>query len=220
MCLLLSGLITLAWGYFPPKSESLFLLNFTPDELSLPESGVEPDTKTSPLEGRLVEMIGPSSIRLGDVSEYSIRWLPEAGDACAGCEDIYASYNLVAQVRVELDGLSSEPFREIISPLRPGSPVEFSWKLRADTPGIKSGSVWLHVGFVPRREAERDDTPTWRLLAAPTVEIKVTSLLGAAGLPARIIGMVFFVIGLVLVFEARISAIITNLFVKEEKTET
>jgi len=213
--LLVIGLPFLVWGNIPHKSSDLFRINFSPEELSLPSRTDEEALSLLPGEGRKVEFTGAKTIRLGDQSRYRLVWLPVNFDGYTQGSDVYELYNLVARARLEIDDLDPQPAGDLITPLRPGIPVDFSWIIRADSPGVKNGEVWIHVDFIPRPDLNSPEPASTRLLAVPGVNIKVSSLMGFAGLPARVIGGVLLVVGIVLVFEPLISAIITNLFSKK-----
>jgi hypothetical protein len=217
--LLLLGLPFLTWGNWPTSQTDLVYLEFSPTELALPQKKEYEGSSVSASQGRAALLTVTAFLRQGDEGILILTLVPSVTSIEANFSDIYATHNLVARARIELDGVGLSPDGDVLTPLRPGTPAVFTWQVRALEPGVREGTLWLHLEFVPL-EGETEGSARQRiLLAAPRFQIDVRSFLGMAGLPARVIGGLLVTIGLVLLLEPYLSAIIINLFKKENTSE-
>lgn len=215
LLLVFLGLPFLVWGNWSQGKSSLVELVFTPTELAYSQGVAEEVIPSAPQEGRIVSLSAPAFLRLGDEGVLNLVLSPTIADSEQQTVDIYTSHNLVARAWLELGEMNLSPSGEILTPLRPGTPAVFTWQIRSLKSGMKEGTLWLHLEFVPLEGQGQNVTRQRILLAAPHFQLNIHSLIGLAGLPARVIGGLVVTIGLVLLFEPALSAIISNLFKKE-----
>jgi hypothetical protein len=168
-----------------------------------------PAVQPAILEPRHLTLEWPAKIKVGDSDV--IRLSLEADEAgnitptaqIAGHElhgetvfvpDLYDTHNVMAEARLDMAGLEIKPTEDIAEPLRPGSPVYFSWSVRASDVGTYRGTVWLHLRFIPL-----DGGPdTQKVLSAQLLEIHAVNFLGLGGTPARLLGGLGTLVGSVL----------------------
>jgi hypothetical protein len=105
-----------------------------------------------------------------------------------------ATYNILAETRLELDGMLFEPAGDIIEPFRPDETLSIYWTVQPEDAGVNQGAVWLHFQYV----AEDQSEPLRRLISTQLIEIKSEGFLGLRGDGARLIGCIGSIIGLAL----------------------
>jgi len=184
-------------GGEPAAAESTFVAE--PTSVVAPEPTQVPVAQPAILEPRLLTLEWPAKIKVGDSDV--IRLALEADDAgnitptaqIAGHQvqgqtvfvpDLYDTHNVMAEARLDMVGLEIKPTQDVAEPLRPGSPVYFSWSVRADDVGTYRGTVWLHLHFIPL-DGGQDSR---MVLSAQLLKIDAVNFLGLGGAPARILG--------------------------------
>lgn len=150
-----------------------------------------PITTAAPrlLERRLAVLDWPETIRVGesDVLRLSLV-VDEQGNITPTASigghqtdgtpveipNLYDTYNLVAEARLDLAGVTVEPHGSISETMQPGREIMFSWSISPSQPGTFRGTLWIYLNLVPKAggQAER------RTLLAPIVEIRANSPLG------------------------------------------
>lgn len=194
-------------GGEPAAAEPTFMAE--PTSVVVPEPTQVPAAQPAILEPRLLTLEWPDKIKVGDSDV--IRLALEADDAgnitptaqIAGHQvqgqtvfipDLYDTHNVMAEARLDMAGLEIKPTQDIAEPLRPGSPVYFSWSVKAANVGTYRGTVWLHLHFIPL-DGGQDSR---MVLSAQLLNIEAVNFLGLGGTPARILGGLGTLVGSVL----------------------
>lgn len=185
--LFLFGTGLLIWGSIPPARQThYFSLPAQPMTIGLPAEDQDEITLETGLIG--VNLVVPSRARVGQVQVLSAHITLQDPDdlRTAGIEeenqanvlsnrtDIFSSYNLVAEGRVDamLQGLL--PSGSIRQPIHYRDPIEFRWTLEPLHPGNFDGKFWIYLNLV-NKDAGTDERVA--LLAYPFA-IKCQSFLG------------------------------------------
>ncbi len=199
------------WGCMPGLVQTItveptavVLVTKTPEATRAPL----PTPTALAMEQRLMVVELPKKIRAGDsdvlrlslVMDESGQVTPtaEAGGHAASGEpveipNLYDSYNIIAEARLDLAGMEVQPQGSVKQPMQPGVPVEFVWSLSPNHPGNFRGMLWLYLNLIPKAGGAQDQ----RALLARPVEIKAVTVLGMAAPLARWIGAVGSVLSFV-----------------------
>jgi hypothetical protein len=202
---LLAGIPCLIWGNYPPGEKEVVNLYLLPEEMALPGNRTITSTIV-PSEGRQVQLTIPKFARKGDIYSLTLLMEPMSSGSVPGSDDVYKTHNLVAQARLELEGVPYSPTNDVYSALRPEQPSIMKWLIRPESSGTFKATIWLHLQFMPHPDPFEEVFPSNRLLAAPEFEIETSSLLGLSGMIVRVIGGVSTVLGLVFISEPYIVA--------------
>jgi len=98
--------------------------------------------------------------------------------------NLYATHNVVAEVRLDMAGMQVVPSETASQPLRPGQSVTFYWSVRSAEAGKFRGVVWFYLRFVPLAGGPESE----RAISAQTIEIEAMSFMGLKAGPARLLG--------------------------------
>lgn len=190
LMLLLAALVLLGWGFSaqPVQQRSV---RVSPQEMRLPGGGGQPFVP----EQRQLIVTWPERLRLGDSGLAHLELdLVDAGSPFEAAPNVFESYTVVAEARLELSGALYRPEGDVSQALLPGKPLPFQWSVRADAPGKYDGTLWLHLRFAPLA----DGTEQRSVLTAQRISFEVTDFCGLSGALARILGCVGAVLGAVL----------------------
>ncbi len=174
--------------------------------LSLVESTLVP-AKVALLEPLTLTLDAPATIRLGDIAtirltvtidargNVSMATNESAAAPFAGAGDVFDSYNVIAEARLDLPHLYASPADLVSRPVRAGQSLTFAWAVRADAVGEYEGTAWFFLRFVPKGEdaelAGQVTGPGSELaVAAIPFNLRVVSFFGMKGSAARIVGTV------------------------------
>jgi hypothetical protein len=161
MMLFLLGAGLLAWGSLPPGRQThYFSLPAQPMILPLPVEEQDELILNSGLMG--VYFVIPDRVRLGQAQELTAQitiqdpGYPRAEDlegnhqtsTPSNHNEMFASYNLVAEGRVDavLPGLM--PSGSIRQPIHYGDPIAFRWTLYPQQSGVYEGKFWIYLNLV------------------------------------------------------------------------
>lgn len=176
---------------------------------SAPISTSVPTVQPAILEARRLTLEWPSVIRVGDAdvvrlvldvdSEGNLTPTAQiAGNKIVGetvfIPNLYDTYNVLAEGRLDMAGMQVVPRGDVIEPLRPGQSSTFYWSVRPEDVGTYRGTVWLHIRFIPLDGGDESRRP----LSAQLIDIRATNLFGLGGVAARVLGGVGTVVGSVL----------------------
>jgi hypothetical protein len=89
-------------------------------------------------------------------------------------------------------GLPVTPGDLVSQPLLPNGQVEFSWSARPERVGTYPGVVWLYLRLIPLTSA----VETTRPVLAREFQIRSVALLGLGGPPARWLGLLGTILGI------------------------
>jgi hypothetical protein len=205
------ALSMLIWGewHFPRQIKTVTI---NPTELS--ESNLSGDilsvTDGNPnsLSYRLV-LETPEEIRLGDADFIHLTIAPEkpginqiaaprtgTGEENQGNTSSKpdSTTHIMAETRLELDGVLFEPTGDIIEPVQPDQTLSIYWTVQPKDIGVYRGVVWLHFQYVVMDESEL----MRKLISTQLITIKSEGFLGLRSDVARLIGSIGAVIGLAL----------------------
>ncbi len=200
---LLTGIPLLVWGNWRFSEKKVIEMTISSEEMALPDSADH--QLTMPLEGRRLVLQGPAFLRLGDDALIRLILEPVPAEGKQTGTDVYDTHNLVVEARLELDGALYAPNTEIFSPMRPNRPVAFEWKIRPQSRKPLESVLWLHMEYLPHPDPYEQASSQRSLLVAPQFNLPTTAFFGLAGVPARVIGTVLFVVGLFVILEPILS---------------
>ncbi len=147
------------------------------------------------LSPRQVRMTWPGLMRIGDKNEIELVFEPVAGtistsNPSPGFVDAYDSYNLMAEARFEVAGVTVEPAGPIRESLPRGQTVSFKWQISTVQEGTFDGTAWLYLRYLPLDGKTPIDQPVYLL----TVTLHSTSFFSLSSPTARLLGGVGLVI--------------------------
>jgi len=184
VCLAVS-LPLLVWGFWPPRRETVVVPLTIPAGMpSLPE-------------GRMIRLTFSPVMRAGDSQTVNLDVMAE-GDSGDG--DGYTKYNVIAEARLDLPLADVRPAEVVSTALVEGGAAGFSWAVTPRETGLVRGTVWLYLRFVPKGGGEETRGP----VSAQLVEVRSKSAWGRTGAEARAAGVVGLIVGLVILFWARV----------------
>lgn len=213
--LLLLSLLMMVWSLWPASSQMRTLI-FNPQDLQLNAASFgEKDPKTI-LETRKLILTWPESVRSGEVVQAEAAFLPiESGDAnglnsgaSAMWADVFETYHVLVEGRLELPGLVFSPDGQISQALQANEPVKFIWNLRAEQATVYKGTLWVYLRFISKATGQE----LKQVLTAQLLDFKCVDFLGLDYLSTRLIGSLGLAIGLVLSFDRIFLRVWTNLF--------
>jgi hypothetical protein len=181
VAILIVAAILLFWSLLPAGRHSRTLPLTTPP-LGQP-------TPFPNLEARQIHLEWPATIRRGETDLVRLDLEPDdlgspTPEAQPTTPDIYESYNLVAEARLELLGAQVQPPAAVSEPLTPGQPVTFYWHVRPQRVGSSRGTVWLYLRFLPKGAGEE----LRQTVSAQEVDLRTVTLFGLAAAPAKLLG--------------------------------
>jgi hypothetical protein len=211
LCFVTAISLTFAFGIFAPHrtlppSGTMRQAQGNALHLSLVESTLIP-AKVALLEPLTLNLDSPLSVHLGDITairltvtidargNVSVATNDSAATPVADVSDVFDSYNVIVETRLDLPRLYTAPAELVSQPILVGQSITFTWTVRADAVGEYEGTVWFFLRFVPKGDnpesGEQVTGPGSELaVAAIPFELRVISLLGIKGSTARVIGTV------------------------------
>ncbi len=201
--LLLAALGILAWGVWPGQ-RVMYTQYVEPQAMQVPSTSTSGHVAV--LAIRQVKLEWPESMRIGDQAVVTLVFEPAGGEVLLpppqdGFSDVYASYALMAEGRLEAAGLRVDPADPRRESLPEGQAVKFSWQVDPQQAATYPSKAWLLLRFLPLQGGQAAEAPVFvRLL-----DIHATSLLGMTGPSARIFGSLGIVLGLALSYDLLIN---------------
>ncbi len=106
------------------------------------------------IPNRQVVLEWPVSMRIGEDEVITLIFEPVvtepvSTDHSAGNSEVYSHYNLMAEARYDVSGVSVKPANPTRESMPPGQLVKFSWKVNAANEDSYSGTVWLSLRYLP-----------------------------------------------------------------------
>ena len=122
LVVLLASLVVLTWGVLPNRRQSISRL-IGPDAMQIPSAGSEKQAALQ--EVRQVSLVWPRSMRIGDETTITIVFERTNSEILAPSSDIlladiYQSYNLMVEGRLEAAGVRLDPANPRRESLPPG----------------------------------------------------------------------------------------------------
>ena len=165
------SLTLLTWGLSPP-ARSAYRQSVQPAR-----SGLQ--------EVRLLDLDVPVTIRAGEVDQVHLTLEPGALAQLASDPDVYTTHDVLAEARLDLEGMEISPLGTISEALFPGQRVTFFWSVRPSEVGRFKGTAWFYLRFVPKNGGpERRQA-----ISAQAIEIESSTLFGLQAEPARQLGL-------------------------------
>jgi hypothetical protein len=202
ICLLAISIVLILWSFLPAQR----LVEAHPVQPGL--IGVKAIGGKQPsLPGnRQVRLEWPSLMRIGDESEILLDFnyiedITSASELKAGFYDVYESFNIMAEAKLEAAGVKIEPANPTRVSMLPGQSVHLKWLINPEHAGTYHGKVWLSLRFLPLDGSTPGQVPVY----VNEVELKVTSLMGLSSRMAQFVGGVGVLLSLLLVFNDMIN---------------
>lgn len=123
--------------------------------------------------------------------------------AATQAPDTYTTPDVIAEADLDLAGVNFQPNGPVGEPLQSGETATFRWSVKPTAPGSYAGTAWLFLNYTDKATGAQSR----RAISAQPVEIQSVTLFGLGGGPARLIGAIGAVVGVVLVFPSLMGAI-------------
>jgi hypothetical protein len=199
---MVASLGMLTWSLWPVQGNQELKV-IPPGAMIVPDgvAGKQPAL----LEQRQVELDRPKTLRIGDSAIVSLVF-EELNSAVntptnsTGYSDVYSSYNLMAEGKLETASLQVDPANPRLESLLAGQTVRFTWQVRAAAEASYPTRVWLVLHFLPLQGGAAIDVPIF----IRDLNIQSTSLLGLSGPAARSLGSICIVVGFGLSYDVLI----------------
>lgn len=172
------ALTLLTWGLTAPQRQTRHQV-IRPEQMQLPDGQSVPET-------RLLTLDSPITIRNGEADRLRLTVEAQEKAAAVGSANVYKTYQVFAETRLEMTGLTVRPIGTVSEPVLPGQSVSFFWSVRPQETGRFDGTLWLYLRFVPK-----DGGPEIRqAISSQTVEIESTTFFGLQGETVREVGLI------------------------------
>jgi hypothetical protein len=207
----LVSLALLAWGLWP-ESRSQEMQFIQPHTMMVPAG--EAIDRSAVMESRKVTLEWPSSLRIGDMSTIRLVFEPVAGEVLAPQPDteytnVYLNYNLMAEGRLEVAGMSVNPPNPRLESLPAGQTIKFTWQIGAREVTTYPARAWLLLHFLPLKGGAASELPIF----VRDLDLRATSLLGLSGPSARPLGTIGIMSSLVMSYD-----LLINFFKKSQRS--
>ncbi len=115
----------------------------------------------------------PKRIKLGTVEHLQLRLSPGSVNSNSK-DEIFSSYSLALESRLDLTGGTFTPQGLITAPITSGQTLVFIWNVQAVKTGDLSGTIWIYLSVMPLEKGSGEELALYAL----PVEIPVTTVLG------------------------------------------
>lgn len=154
---------------------------------------------------RQVVLDWPKSMRIGDTDEIILILKPvESGTSTQNPSfvsiDIYSIYNIMAEARLEMAGITSNPANPVRESMPIGQTVKYKWEVNTNRVGLFTGKVWLYLRLLPLDGSTPNQVPIF----IREVRLQTSSLLGMNETVAYIVAGVGIVVAIVIVYSDEI----------------
>jgi hypothetical protein len=157
---------------------------------------------------RQVTLEWPDSMRIGEDETITMVFAPEVTDSpsssqLAGYADVYSLFNLMAEARYTVSGVSVSPANPIRESMPSEHSVKFTWNVNAEHPGTYDGTVWLSLRYLPLDGGHASESPIY----IQEVNLQTSSLFGLNETMAYLLGGVGFALAVAIVYDDLIALI-------------
>lgn len=174
--LFIFSLSLLAWGFIPPRRETVFTPLAMPAGMpALPEA-------------RMIRLTYAPVSRLGDAQKVELNLSADGGAV------LDEEYNIIVEARLEFEGADVRPAGLVSATLAEGASPTFYWEVTQREAGEADGMIWLFLRFTPKAGGEETRGP----VLAQWMATRSRSMLGRTGSEARALGVAGSLIGLAL----------------------
>jgi hypothetical protein len=212
--LLLLAVAFFLWIVWPIKPEIREII-FHPGELRIilpTQSSQDPNTEnpiTPPSfqDEKRVQLEWIPFMRLGDSSKVRLAFIgkpaiPGGSTDIAHSiktpikngEDIYGSFSIMAEARLDFLGVDTVPGNISGKVLSEGNDLSFNWRITPKQDGVQEGIAWFYLVFYPLNGNE----PIRQAISAQTFKLSVRSLLGISSKYWLLIGLMCLSLGIFL----------------------
>ncbi len=197
------SIVLLIWGYAPNPHETR-ARQISPSEMQPAAPAIpEPRLLTLEFPSKMRAGVEGDIIRLkfevddqGDITPIAQIGGNEVLGEAIVIPDLYETYNVTAEARLDMVGMQVQPADAIYEPLKRGQPATFYWSIRAQEPVIYPGTVWLHLNFAEKSTGEKSRIA----VSAQIIEIEAANFFGLPVNLVRALGVIGIVVGCVLGF--------------------
>jgi hypothetical protein len=197
------SIVLLIWGYAPNLHETR-ARQISPSEMQPAAPAIpEPRLLTLEFPSKMRAGVEGDIIRLkfevddqGDITPIAQIGGNEVLGEAIVIPDLYETYNVTAEARLDMVGMQVQPADAIYEPLKRGQPATFYWSIRAQEPVIYPGTVWLHLNFAEKSTGEKSRIA----VSAQIIEIEAANFFGLPVNLVRALGVIGIVVGCVLGF--------------------
>ena len=145
-------------------------------------------------------------MRIGETEEITLILEPVTGEKSSQTPslvstDIYSIYNIMAEARFEVAGVTVNPANPIRESMPSGQTVKFKWQISTDQVGSYDGKVWLSLRLLPLDGSQASEVPIY----IRELRLQTTSLFGMNEAMAYFVGGVGVVLSLVIEYGDMIS---------------
>jgi hypothetical protein len=127
-------------------------------------TSIEQDADPLSMPTRRVELEWPESIRIGEDETITLDFIQVSPDTISqdvpvGYADVYSRYNLMAEGRYDVAGISVVPADPTRESMAAAQPVKFSWNVNSSQAGLYAGTVWLSLRYLPFDGGQASQVP-------------------------------------------------------------
>lgn len=198
LILFLISVSLIVWASLPNPHQSLT----QPISYAETKTPIEPQGSTSSMMvSRQVVLDWPKSMRIGDTDEISLILQPvESGASTQNpsfiSTDIYSIYNIMAEARLEVAGITVNPANPVRESMPVGQTVKYKWEVNTNRVGQFTGKVWLYLRLLPLDGSTPNQVPVF----IREVRLQTYSLFGMNETMAYILASVGIVASIVIVY--------------------
>ncbi len=163
LLLLLISIVLFVWASIRNPHQTLT------QPVSYAETIVPPSTQgitSTIMDMHQVVFEWPRSMRIGDTEEITLILEPVIGEKSSQTPslvsmDIYSIYNIMAEARFEVAGVTVNPANSIRESMPSGQTVKFKWQISTDQVGSYDGKVWLSLRLLPLDGSQASEVPIY-----------------------------------------------------------
>lgn len=176
LSLLLISISLVVWAALPNPRQSV-TQSISPSEMQLPSNGQ--GSFPYMMASRQVVLEQPISMRIGETELISLVFEPVLTQPSSSSQlmeitYIYDRYNIMAEARYEVAGITLFPANPTRELMPAGQTVKFKWHISTHDSGSYKGTIWLSLRFLPLDGSQAIQIPIY----IRDMTIQTTSLFG------------------------------------------
>jgi hypothetical protein len=144
--------------------------------IDLPGDGSDTALQASQLEARSLIVSYPLKIWIGKQGVFTLQAISGVIDDVqreGNTSPISDAFQVMLEVRPEVQGIEFDPMGTLISPLAPGENLVLKWKILTQQTGEYSGRAWVYLNWI-----SASGEITRQTLFAIPIELEAISFLG------------------------------------------
>ncbi len=182
---MLIATVLISRAAIPNKHKTVFQTISSTEMLIAP---IEQDADPLSMPTRQVELEWPESIRIGEDETITLDFKQVSPDSISpdvvGYADVYSHYNLMAEARYDVAGVTVVPANPTRESMPAEQPVKFSWNVNSNQVGFYAGTVWLSLRFLPVDGGQANQVPIF----IHEMNINVSDIFGLSESMAFLLG--------------------------------